>query len=261
MVLVACPSHASKSKSCAKTSSRLLLPQVRHGAFGIAGGEEPVPTFFRYAALSRKKKGEKMVNLAHHYQLWFERQSTSPRLIIPARRGSEALPDLLTLKKVQKVLQKIPVKALTSIKTIVVNPRRYRFQERLFGKLEALPDDYQVIVSAVTQIDSQKRAHIHLFPAWVNQPYAFQLNDFHHELGHAIAAKNYGSFWPGPEWVLAATRDGLTISDYGSTSIDEDFAEAVALYLETEAGLKAPKVRRDYSHRFKILDQIFGIKL
>ncbi len=259
-MLAAFSSHAGKSKSCAKASSRLLLPLVQHKSSGIAGGERAIPTLFRYAAPARKEPGKKMINLAHHYRLWFERQNTSLHLIVPALPGKRGLADYSTLEKVQRVLQKIPLKALPSVKTIVVNPRRYRFQERLLRGMEDLPDDYQLIIPAVTEIDSQKRAHIHLFPSWTSQPYAFQLNDFRHELGHAVAVKNYGSSWPGPNWVLAATRDNLTISDYGSTSIDEDFAEAVALYLETEAGTKAPKVRRNYSHRFEILDKIFGIK-
>ena len=255
VLLTALPSYADK-KTCAKAASRLLLPQVRNGEFGFTGGDESIPTLFRMAAPSRKKQGEKMINLAHHYRFWFERQSISLRLIIPDRPA-----DFPTLNKVQKVLEKIPLKVLANVKTIVVNPRRFRYQERFFRKLEELPDDYQRAISAVTEVDSQERIHIHLFPAWVNQPHAFQLDDLRHELGHAVAVKHFGNFWPGADWFLAATKDNRTISDYASTDLDEDFADAVALYLETEAGTKAPKVRREYSHRFKILDEIFGIKL
>ena len=265
LVLVVSPSHASnKNKKCAKNAARLLLPKVGHGNFSISTGGHPVPTLFRYAAPSQKKRGEKMINLAHHYRLLFEHERTpaSLRLIVPARRGSKALADFETLEKIQKVLRKIPTKALTGVKTIVVNPRRYRWQERFFRRIKNLPDDYQKVISAVTEIDSQKRVHIHLFPAWVNQPHAFRLSDFRHELGHAISAKYHTrSYNLWAEWTLAAAKDNLTISTYGTESIDEDFAEAVMIYLESEAGAKAPKMRRDYPHRFKILDKIFGINL
>lgn len=85
------------------------------------------------------------------------------------------------------------------------------------------------------------------------------LSTLRHEVGHLIAYYKYGTATPDQKWRDAVLADYASVSDYDDTSIEEDFAETVALYLRTHGGLYYPRTSRRFVHRFKILDEIFGI--
>ena len=77
-----------------------------------------------------------------------------------------------------------------------------------------------------------------------------------HELGHVLANARFGSSHPGEAWMSAINKDGSSVSEYGDTKPEEDFAEAIRVYIHTDGGTKNPKAMEDFTHRFEILDNL-----
>ncbi len=85
-----------------------------------------------------------------------------------------------------------------------------------------------------------------------------------HELGHIIAGVVYGYDSDGypaipQEWQDARLADGKIISKYDNESIQEDFAEAMRVYLEIRGGFDNPSMAFEYRYRFNILDEVVGV--
>ncbi len=93
-----------------------------------------------------------------------------------------------------------------------------------------------------------------------------------HELGHLIA-RHPASGYSSQEWYDAIVRDGtftygeIRLSeDDRDFDIEQDFAQAVAIYLTTYRGFyndpylfNSEAAATNYRHRFTILDRIMGI--
>lgn len=79
-----------------------------------------------------------------------------------------------------------------------------------------------------------------------------------HEFGHMLAAQVFNSMTPPAAWKEAIKLDKASVSKYGDTMIEEDFAETVELYLRLEAENNLGDKRwLKYKNRFAELDQIF----
>ena len=93
-----------------------------------------------------------------------------------------------------------------------------------------------------------------------------------HELGHVLQNTKYSR--PPPhitlkktseqldrmrnpkDWPEAVKKDGTSVSEYGDTSLTEDFAEAMRVYIQTDGGTKNPQALKDFANRFEILDNL-----
>jgi hypothetical protein len=77
----------------------------------------------------------------------------------------------------------------------------------------------------------------------------------HHEMGHLVANKYYGSAVPPKSWEAAIAGDKAKFSSsYAQSNSAEDFAETVAMYMKYDGD--ASKVP-GFAERFKILDDLF----
>jgi hypothetical protein len=78
-----------------------------------------------------------------------------------------------------------------------------------------------------------------------------------HEFGHLLAQKLFHSSVPPEEYIQLTKRDEYSPSPYALNSPNEDFAEAVRLYLQTDAGRLNPEWRDWLKNRFEYLDKCF----
>ena len=74
-----------------------------------------------------------------------------------------------------------------------------------------------------------------------------------HELGHTLALAKFKSFVPDG-WSTVAKADRSSVSLYGKTHLQEDFAEAMRFYLTTDGGTKVPYYLNRLSNRFEYID-------
>ena len=94
-----------------------------------------------------------------------------------------------------------------------------------------------------------------------------------HELGHVLHYTQYSlptmsKIIPSGEgalgdrmrvskgWPDAIKKDGTSVSEYGDTSLTEDFAEAMRVYIQTDGGAKDPQALEAFANRFEILDRL-----
>ena len=77
-----------------------------------------------------------------------------------------------------------------------------------------------------------------------------------HELGHVLHLKRFATMTPGKSWLGAIKKDGTSVSEYGDTKLQEDFAEAMRVYIQTDGGTKDPQALKDFANRFEILDNL-----
>lgn len=92
------------------------------------------------------------------------------------------------------------------------------------------------------------------------------LRTMRHELGHIMDSQlllysdqpsmSISNSW---RWENAIKADGYSVSDYGDTRLEEDFAEAMMIYLESNGGLDVPFLLNKFPHRFAILDRVIGV--
>ena len=71
-----------------------------------------------------------------------------------------------------------------------------------------------------------------------------------------LSVKRFGSSYPGKKWIRAIKKDDTSISKYGDTDPEENFAEAMRVYIQTDGGTKNPQAVKGFANRFKILDKL-----
>jgi hypothetical protein len=159
-------------------------------------------------------------------------------LIIPLNFGLEHLTEGLA----QATLN-LPMKNLELIQKIRLNPfESIYFPERLYGST----------IDHVPVID--------IFPLsfeMIQKNRAFAVRILRHEFGHLIATKLFGRSTPDHVYAKKAQQDEVGVSEYGNRNWAEDFAEAVEVYLRTNAGSLDPRVRQELKNRFEFLDSVF----
>ena len=141
---------------------------------------------------------------------------------------------------------------------------------RIDNALRVIPPEHLALVNEVyidpgnepggASADASRRGYrinLYLRGAGPNVPQN-QLNyTAAHEVGHLVSfrsAETNRNFWD--QWEQAMGSDGIGISRYGFTNRREDFAESYVSYLAGGRGNEG--VRREYSHRFTLLDSLFG---
>ncbi len=190
--------------------------------------------------------------LSHSYKVSFNHRQTRAELmlILPVGRKNRPLPNKF-LAKIERALKQLPSVILREVNFITINPYPHHKDAISFFSSKTPATAWHMNKSVKL---------VELFPASVKQGTDSELlGDLHHELGHIMALAHYKSFTPNEKWLEATLADGIRVSEYGETSLDEDFAEAMKVYLATEGGLKAPHTRRQFLHRFAILDEILEV--
>ena len=98
---------------------------------------------------------------------------------------------------------------------------------------------------------------IFIYPLVFNEGTIKASKTFWHEIGHAYVKNLFSQQELFPRWKLAVIQDGDFITDYARTNLDEDFAETIAFYIQTNGGLTKERLRLKFKNRFEILDEIF----
>ena len=125
--------------------------------------------------------------------------------------------------------------------------------------LEPLPYPREVLAAMgiFSRIDEIRGIIGDLFPTYLTSV-------MRHKLGYVMA---YGHHISAQEWRDAILADNESIGDTNK-NMAEDFAEAMALYLDTDAGTRFDPythlflldlIVEEYAHRFAILDEIVGV--
>lgn len=168
-------------------------------------------------------------------------------LYVPAL--SDGKPDDAALRRVTDALAALPYARLSAIQGIRVNAYDNHWD----------PQWRQAYLnftrSAATGGSEDARRVIDFFPPGMATKGPGELR---HELGHLVAEQEWSTTAPPPRWEEAMRIDGAFASDYALNSRAEDFAETVRVYLETDAGVRDPALRRRFLSRFRILDEMFG---
>ena len=101
---------------------------------------------------------------------------------------------------------------------------------------------------------------VNIFPAGLETKDDRLIGTVIHEMGHTKATEVFGGTKPGEVWAKAMDADGgKPITNYGGKNHDEDFAEAIRMYVETKGGIADFQYRQKYRNRFELIDQILGI--
>ena len=158
------------------------------------------------------------------------------RMIIPANKDKSVNTHLF--ERMKKVLSELPADSLKTVDRIVLNPQQVPFIAGSAGIRGGL---HQITLYPIRY----KSSSLSRFTKTME-----------HELGHTVAHARYGSSTPDRDYIDAITRDNHRVSRYGETNYDEDFAEAMRVYIETDGGIKDPELLRRYANRFRILDEI-----
>ena len=160
------------------------------------------------------------------------------------------------LETLKNIFSEIPVRALNQVDEIELKYDSIDFMQTIEYQL------FKPLQGEATAHSSQNHI-IKIFPrnngSYLNR--TLTADTIRHELGHIIIHRRNGTYTPDQKWRDAIKADDTSVSDYGDTSVDEDFAEAMNLYLKTNGGIYYPNVARRYAHRFNILDEILGVRL
>ena len=73
-----------------------------------------------------------------------------------------------------------------------------------------------------------------------------------------LALEKYKN-WVPKNWDRVRSKDGTSVSFYGSTDPREDFAEAMRVYLITDGGAASPYHLERFRHRFEVFDRILNM--
>jgi hypothetical protein len=209
--------------------------------------------------------------------------------VLPAGSGPtpEIFPDSIGSKPVPAYSYEIKVKApsgqIHNIDMIIpeeiagkklTSLERDKLAEQVKLAVQESPEEY---INNINQIlvhpsENKNRATflatasadgtIDIYPNLLQHNQAYINRTMLHEHAHVIAGQIYNnkSMLPDGTWQHAVQKDmqqGGSVTGYAQVDSAEDFAETVALYLESDGGLLDPTLRERYPHRFEALDQIF----
>ncbi len=149
-------------------------------------------------------------------------------------QGSNSLdiknPDI-AMKKVHEMLSNTPAGTLDSINRVIIDPQDAR--KNLSPEMYVHNDEPSTVhISPKTMTDQKNSKNL--------------LNSyFIHESGHTFANNHFGTSMPDSVYHKAVEADGFSsISKYGSTKMEEDFAESVMFYILSNGGTSDVKLVR-----------------
>ena len=182
---------------------------------------------------------------AHSYKITFTYGDVPQKLYLTIAATSQGHQNLDELRVMESVLKKLPSVALQKVSGITIFPSQSDWPTGILGSTIAIL--YSIHIPPPTILKRQD---------------SLLLQVFQHELGHIMAFFRYGLFIreiPDQRWLKAIEADGNDISPRSQCCSEEDFAEAMRVYLATEGGLQDPYQRQIFHHRFKILDEILKV--
>ncbi|MFN8845767.1 MAG: hypothetical protein ACK5V3_08850 [Bdellovibrionales bacterium] len=213
----------------------LSPPLIKLPTFQLAGAYSPFKLAPTVQVVDFPSNQAKFESLVQGIQI----KEKKVDLIIPLNFGLEHLAEGLA-----QVTLNLPLKNLELLRAIRLNPfESIYFSERLYGST------------------TDKDSFIDLFPLtfeMIQKNRDFSVRILRHEFGHLIANKLFGRSTPDLAYITKAQKDRIGISEYGNRNWAEDFAEAVEIYLRTNAGSLDPSVRQQLKNRFEFLDSVFA---
>jgi hypothetical protein len=157
------------------------------------------------------------------------------------------------LQVIEKALRESPVSLFDGVDQVLVNPK------------DAQVDRIGVILGGLHASKAEgtsKGRLVNIFPAGLQTKDNRLIGTVIHEMGHTKSTSIFGSTDPGELWAKAIADDNKgSITRYGGKNNDEDFAEAIRMYVETRGGIADFQYREKYKNRFEIIDQIFGLNI
>jgi hypothetical protein len=168
-------------------------------------------------------------------------------IIVPQHSG-----DVQAAEALLRAVLELPVKHLEVLKTLRMNLKGSQYDAFWRG----------------TQKDFQEAGGsgglgvIDIFPSAIPDFLAGNagaLAVLRHEFAHSLAQQIFGGLDPGFIYKTLAAHDRSFPSEYAKTNWSEDFAEGIALYLQTNAGTSDPEIRDWLRNRFRYFDLIFAI--
>ncbi len=221
----------------------------------------------------------------HIYDLSFLANGTHH--LVLGIEESENYSSLEMLQEIKVILAEMPAIWLSQMHFLIIrNAPHFTFKHGEFkhivyqntpdhkNKLQKLQQDFPQLLP---KIEGEDKVY---FAIQIYFHYPEDTNDIptyregaksamQHELGHLIAYIYYGSPYPDQDWKTAVLTDNspilnisVDISEYNDHLFHQDFAEAVAIYLQTQNTLNDDNPIREtspaevYPHRFAILDKI-----
>lgn len=155
------------------------------------------------------------------------------------------------LDKLLDQYSKLPPHLISSVETIIINPGSN--PDDKYWKEKYKKDNFQ---SAATGGNKQ----INYFNVFQN---SLDPNNLYHEVGHNVheSIKDQVSFNNG--WDAAIKADNKPISEYGKSSLQEDFAESFMKYITVKniGNKELEEFQKAYPERAKILKQIIENKI
>jgi hypothetical protein len=154
------------------------------------------------------------------------------------------------------VLSELPVESLVQIKQVNLNPT-------------ANPDDAVWAADPnynpgggdfVSHMSMGATGIVQVYPSTANADLKEIETTILHESGHSISNRILGgqpSDTPWDKWRDAMRADGMSLSKYGKSSVNEDFAEAWALWLPVRGKLAETEVLALIPNRVKVMETIY----
>ena len=185
---------------------------------------------------------------------------------------------LANFEFLKEVLDQMPASLLSKVNkmTVLITERRFQLPKlasegaRIFSREEQRDEAYNRPVANEINLVIPYPSQSDDF--YFNPPYDDYRKEYfnaffgeyvilrmRHKLGHIMLHHRYGGPNPGQNWREAVSKDNESVSRYGDTSMAEDFAEAMTLYLSTNGGLGRSDIVEKYPYRFAILDEIMGV--
>ncbi len=146
-----------------------------------------------------------------------------------------------------KTLMELPLSRISSIRTIRMNPSNFLHPM-------GTPENPHAPATA-------RGNEIDIYEVSLNsyrQPTQEGLRVLRHEFGHTIATQAFGTSDPNQSYSRSKQADPYGVSAYGNTSLCEDFAEGIEVYLRTHGGELDPSTRSYFKNRFAFYDEIFN---
>ncbi|MBC7385689.1 MAG: hypothetical protein H7301_05955 [Cryobacterium sp.] len=169
-------------------------------------------------------------------------------LVIPAWSDSELVDRMK--KMAVDCIKQLPLKNIDSVKMIRVNDRDSA-ETNAYWK--SVYKNFTMIAALGGS------GAIDIFPAG----YDSFMHEFsrkgliRHEYAHNVATKFFGGTMPPQDYIDAALLDAVPVSDYGTNSFAEDFAEAHRIYISSDGGAMNAPQRKKFKNRFEYLDRYY----
>lgn len=162
-----------------------------------------------------------------------------------------------TPKDFAAILSELPVESLIQIKHVNLNPT-------------ANPDDAVWAADPnynpgggefVSHMSMGASGIVQVYPSSANADLKEIETTLLHETGHSISNRILGgkkTDKPWDKWREAMTADGMNLSTYGKSSVNEDFAESWALWVPVRGTPAEAEVRALIPNRVKVMETIYS---